>query len=416
VQVNQSHEEFWFDENRWVISYGGAGSGKSFTTAQKILTRLVSEENHRFLIVRKVAKTLRPSVFQLFKDVISTAGLTSQFKVNKSDMTITNTMNDSMLLFFGLDDIEKLKSIQGITSIWIEEASECDKGDIMELNRRLRGFTPYYKQIIITFNPISHLHWLKEHFFDNPNMTASRYKTTYLDNAFIDDEYKTEIEDIRHYDIQQYNIYALGEWGVLNTNIIYFNYKYQEHTTDKTVDDFDVLHVGLDFNIAGCVVIVGGEINNTMHIVDVIISHDTQAIVDDLVRYADKKVLLYPDMSSKARKTNSSRSDLDILIQAKYKIIRLNNDSDSNGRVRNRINAVNKKLADSELLLNTSIKGVQRLSHALQSHAYNEKTGEPEKEDAHIKGSIDDFTDSLGYMIGRRYPIKGQKTIIHKGT
>ena len=48
---------------------------------------------------------------------------------------------------------------------------------------------------------------------------------------------------------------------------------------------------------------------------------------------------------------------------------------------------------------------MQRLSHALQSHAYNEKTGEPEKEDAHVKGSIDDFTDSFGYFIGRRYPI-----------
>jgi len=311
-----------------------------------------------------------------------------------------------MLLFFGLDDIEKLKSIQGITSIWIEEASECDKGDIMELNRRLRGFTPYYKQIIITFNPISHLHWLKEHFFDNENMTASLYKTTYKDNAFIDDEYKKEIEDIQHYDIQQYNIYALGEWGVLNTNIIYFNYKWKEHISTKTVNDFEVLHVGIDFNIGGCVVVVSGEIGRVSHIVEVIISHNTEAIVEDLKRFSDKRLLLYPDMSGKARKTNSSRSDLDILTQAGYKIQRLNNDSDSNGRVRNRINAVNRKLANNELLLNTEVKGVQRLSHALQSHAYNEKTGEPEKEDAHVKGSIDDFTDSLGYYIGRRYPIR----------
>lgn len=90
-------------------------------------------------------------------------------------MTITNTRNGSTLLFMGLDNIEKLKSIQGITGIWIEEVSECQKGDILELNRRLRGETKYYKQIILTFNPISHLHWLKEHFFDNPNSKASIY-------------------------------------------------------------------------------------------------------------------------------------------------------------------------------------------------------------------------------------------------
>lgn len=320
-------------------------------------------------------------------------------------MTITNINNESMLLFFGLDDIEKLKSIQGITGIWLEEASEMDKGDVMELNRRLRGHTPYYKQIIITFNPISHLHWLKEHFFDNPESKASIYKTTYLNNSFIDEEYKQEIEDIKHYDIQQYNIYALGEWGVLNTNIIYFNYDYRKHHTTKTEDDFSVLHVGIDFNISGCVVVVSGEENGIVHVVNVIISHDTEAIVDDLQRYSDKRLLLYPDMSGGARKTNSSKSDLDILKQrGGYQIVS-RTDGDGNGRVRNRINSANRKLSKDEVLLNTSVKSVQRLSHALQSHAYNEKTGEPEKEDAHVQGSIDDFTDSFTYYLGRRFPI-----------
>ncbi len=158
------------------------GSGKSYTTAQKLLLRILTEENHRILVVRKVAKTLRVSVFQLFRDLIGQLGLYDEFNINKSDMTITYKKNNSQLLFFGLDDIEKLKSIQGITSIWIEEASECDRGDILELNRRLRGHTPYYKQIIITFNPISHLHWLKEHFFDTQADNVQIYKTTYLDN------------------------------------------------------------------------------------------------------------------------------------------------------------------------------------------------------------------------------------------
>ena len=230
---NISHKPFFEDKSRWLISYGGAGSSKSYSTAQKILLdRIMQEPSHRYLVVRKVAKTLRVSVFQLFKDLISQLGEFENFKINKSDMTIEYLPNGSQLLFFGLDDIEKLKSIQGISSIWVEEASECEQGDILELNRRLRGNTASYKQIILTFNPISHLHWLKTHFFDNPNSKASIYRTTYLDNKFIDDEYKQEIEDIKNYDIQQYNIYALGEWGILNQNIVYFNYKHDKHFTE----------------------------------------------------------------------------------------------------------------------------------------------------------------------------------------
>lgn len=51
--------------------YGGAGSGKSRFVGQKILFRVLTEEKHRFLITRKVAKTMRESVFRLFCNYIS---------------------------------------------------------------------------------------------------------------------------------------------------------------------------------------------------------------------------------------------------------------------------------------------------------------------------------------------------------
>ena len=69
---NKSHKDFFDDTTRWLISFGGAGSAKSYSTAQKILLdRIMQEPNHKYLVCRKVAKTLRVSVFQLFKDLIS---------------------------------------------------------------------------------------------------------------------------------------------------------------------------------------------------------------------------------------------------------------------------------------------------------------------------------------------------------
>jgi len=315
-------------------------------------------------------------------------------------MTITYLPNNSMLMFFGLDDIEKLKSIQGITGIWCEEASEMDKGDILELNRRLRGITPYYKQFILTFNPISHLHWLKEHFFDNPQNKASIYKTTYLDNRFIDEEYKQELEDIKHYDEQQYRIYALGEWGVLNNNVIHHRYKYQEHISDKTVNDFYTLHIGIDFNIGGCVgVVLGEDTNGIAHVVDEFVSYDTEAIINDLkVRYHNKEITLYPDASGSNRSTSSRQTDVDMLMAAGFYC----NVPEANGAVATRYNACNRKFMNNEILINPNT--APRTNESLQVHAYDEK-GQPEKFTDHAGGAIDDYTDSFGYIIVRLYPI-----------
>lgn len=398
LQANKSHKAIFEDENRFLIVYGGAGSGKSVAVMQKILIRVLSEENHRFVIARKVARTLRVSVFQLFKDLISSLDLEDNFKINKTDMTITNIKNNSQLLFFGLDNIERLKSIAGITGIFVEEASETEQKDILELNRRLRGETKYYKQIILTFNPISHLHWLKAHFFDNPASKAHIYKTTYLDNSFIDEEYKQELEDIKNYDEQQYRIYALGEWGVLNGNIIHHRFNKDIHISNKTIHDFKVLCIGIDFNIGGCVAVVEGEdTDGISHIVEDFYAYDTENMIIELKnRYPDKIVNLYPDVSGGNRHTSSTVTDIDMLRQAGFYCVV----PESNGATSTRYNACNRRFINSLIKINPVT--AKKTFEALQLHSYDDK-GMPEKFTTHP--AIDDYTDSFGYVIGRKYPI-----------
>lgn len=398
LQANKSHKAIFEDENRFLIVYGGAGSGKSVAVMQKILIRVLSEENHRFVIARKVARTLRVSVFQLFKDLISSLDLEDNFKINKTDMTITNIKNNSQLLFFGLDNIERLKSIAGITGIFVEEASETEQKDILELNRRLRGETKYYKQIILTFNPISHLHWLKAHFFDNPASKAHIYKTTYLDNSFIDEEYKQELEDIKNYDEQQYRIYALGEWGVLNGNIIHHRFNKDIHISNKTIHDFKVLCIGVDFNIGGCVAVVEGEdTDGISHIVEDFYAYDTENMIIELKnRYPDKIVNLYPDVSGGNRHTSSTVTDIDMLRQAGFYCIV----PESNGATSTRYNACNRRFMNGLIKVNPIT--AKKTYEALQLHSYDDK-GMPEKFNTHP--AIDDYTDSFGYIIGRKYPI-----------
>lgn len=148
---------------RYLHFYGSAGSGKSeWVAAGKILLRAMNEEGHRFLYYRKVAKTIRNSQFQLFKDIIARWKVTDLFKINKTDMNIIYRPNGSELIASGLDDVEKLKSITGLTGTWGEEMTEMTEDDFDQIDLRMRGFTKYYKQHIFSYNPIDDQHWLKK--------------------------------------------------------------------------------------------------------------------------------------------------------------------------------------------------------------------------------------------------------------
>ncbi len=231
IIVNPKFLPHWHTRARYLVLYGGSGSGKSVFVSQKVLLRCLEEPGHRFLCVRKVAATVKNSIFALFSDLLSQYGLTDKVKANKSDHSFTFP-NGSMILTSGLDDVEKLKSIAGISSVWVEEATELEQADFDQLDLRLRGQTVSYKQICVTFNPIDESHWLKGRFFDQPDKEVVTVHSTYRDNAFIDADYKRLLEQRVRHDENLYRIYVRGEWGRLRTGQeFYSSFKRSRHVT-----------------------------------------------------------------------------------------------------------------------------------------------------------------------------------------
>ena len=82
--LNPVYIPYLYDQHRYLVLKGGADAGKSHFACQKILYRTMTEEGHRFLIIRKVKDTLRKSVFQLFQDYILKWDLWDEFKINKT--------------------------------------------------------------------------------------------------------------------------------------------------------------------------------------------------------------------------------------------------------------------------------------------------------------------------------------------
>jgi phage terminase large subunit len=165
--------------------------------------------------------------------------------------------NGYQAVFRGLDDIEKVKSstpLKGVfTDIWIEEATELTEDIIGTLRKRLRGKTgtDQRKTITLTFNPIYKTHWIYKKYFlhnwiEGENLYQSDdlliLKTTYKDNRFLthDDIYELENEK----DEYLYNVYTLGNWGVLG-DLIFTNWETRDLT--EIIPHFDYIRNGLDF-------------------------------------------------------------------------------------------------------------------------------------------------------------------------
>lgn len=242
--TNDVYIPYYLNKSRYLVLYGGAGSGKSRFVAQKIVLRMLTETEHRFLVTRKTEKSLRKSAHQLLIDTIEDMGLAKLFKYSKSptgEMTIS-CINGNTILFVGVDNTEKLKSIEKISAIWIEEASELTLDDFTQLDLRLRGKLKNYKQIILSFNPINSKHWLKKRFFDYKDMDALILHTTYFHNRFLDDKYIEVLNSLKVTNFSYYEIYALGKWGVLKGKI------YTEYTIiDEMPKDATIHRWGQDF-------------------------------------------------------------------------------------------------------------------------------------------------------------------------
>ena len=341
VDYNDSFEYFIFKcQERYAIIYGGAGSGKSFAVAQKIIHRCLNRrEHHRFLVVRKLKNTIEESVFSLIRSLIIDYGLESYCTINKTKMSFqfSKEFNNNEIITTGIDDPEKLKSIHGITSVWIEEATELDEKDERQINLRIRGETDSYKQIVMTFNPISSDHWIYKRFFDKEHRRTKGVYTmhsNFKDNFFLDKEYVQELITDYEKDPNQKRIYVDGEWGRPKLGgEFYSSFSYDRHVGMFEFNPDVPLHLSFDFNVNPYmpatiwqIISEEREINGTIkryydaRCIDLITLENPRNKTEDLcdefmIRYPDERVglYIYGDASGRVKSTTSNEHNYDII-------------------------------------------------------------------------------------------------------
>jgi phage terminase large subunit len=263
--MNRKYYPLLYNTDRELVVWGSAGSGKSHFCAQKVIIRVVTEPvKHRILVVRRFAPSLLRSAWRLILDYIYEWGLQSYFKVHKKEMILTFKPNGNEIMFAGIDDESKIKSIEKITSIWVEEANQLQYKHILQLKLRLRPRFNSYPQFMTSYNPIKTAWTYKYDYIDDKHLTYRKkvinkikykgeiidypsYKTvvhtTYKDNKYLPAEYIASLENMANLDRSHYLIYAKGLYADIE-NLVFPNiHKVEEFPRIK----YDFEGYGLDF-------------------------------------------------------------------------------------------------------------------------------------------------------------------------
>lgn len=265
-EVNPRFRDFLFDwSQKFYFLVGGYGSSKSYHVALKLILKLL-QEKRTALVVREVYDTHRDSTFSLLEEIITDLGLDHKIRCVSSPMQI-RFPNGSKIIFKGMDKPAKLKSINNVSIVWVEECSEVKYDGFKELLGRLRHPTLKLHMILST-NPVSKGNWSYKHFFkDEANQffvldddelykkkTIIKNNTYYHhstadDNLFLPESYIEQLEDLKSHDPDLYRIARKGRFGV-NGKLVLPQFEVMEH--EKVMNairaiDRPILKNGMDF-------------------------------------------------------------------------------------------------------------------------------------------------------------------------
>lgn len=250
-KVSPAFEDFIFNwDYETYLLLGGYGSGKSYHTAFKIVLKLL-EEKRKCLVVRQVYDTIQESCYDLFCEILDDMGLltSSPYEYRKNRNLVLalksplrfNFHNGSKIIFKGLDKPEKVKSINNVSIVWLEECSEIRFAAYEELLGRIR--TPNVSMhFFLSCNPVGRENWVYRHFFcrldddgdeevivDENKLYEKKclvhdgvyyHHSLPTDNPWLPWQYLKRLDGLQKYDTYLYMVARWGRFGATGTRVL----------------------------------------------------------------------------------------------------------------------------------------------------------------------------------------------------
>lgn len=244
--INDHFEKVVFDWNyQTYLLIGGYGSSKSHNGYTKVILKCLEEPGRTVLAVRKYKSSMRNSSYSLCKKIIKQ--MNAEHLVRFIDSRLeAEFVNNSRIIFTGIDDPEKIKSVDDISIVVCEEASELNYSVYTELLGRIRHMT-FSNHFILMSNPTNLNNWLYKHFFksnyvdeisgrniekimlDDKELYKKREmfkNNTYYhhsivdDNYFVPEDYINRLNEMKVYDPDRYRVGRLGQFGLSGIKVL----------------------------------------------------------------------------------------------------------------------------------------------------------------------------------------------------
>ncbi len=234
-----------------LILKGGRGSGKSSYISLEILLQLLRHPDCHAVVLRKVGGTMRTSVYAQICWAIAALGLGHKFRCTVSPMECTYLPTGQKILFFGLDDAGKLKSVRApfgyIGLAWFEELDQFDGPEevrsVEQSVFRGGGFSLAFK----SFNPPAMgRSWVNQYVLE-PREGRRVLHSTYKDLPphWLGPRFLADAEHLKQVNPVAYRHEYLGE--VVGSGAAVFDNLRLEPIPDETIAAFDRLYHGVDW-------------------------------------------------------------------------------------------------------------------------------------------------------------------------
>ena len=246
---DRKHDDYWLE--------GGRGSAKSSFWSQIVPEELENNPNWCAICIRKVANTLKDSVYSQLEWGMDNLSETFPF-INenwvktKSPLEMRNKKTGQMIYFRGADDPGKIKSIKPPKNMYIaiiiyEEFDQMTgMNEVRKIDQSVKRGGNEFMTFRIYNTPKS-----KKHFVNvekrSPNPKRLVHKSTYLDAPvdWLGQPFFDDAELLKQNNPVAFKNEYLGEETGDGGNV-FENVELRE-ITDEEIENFDYLYQGMDF-------------------------------------------------------------------------------------------------------------------------------------------------------------------------
>ena len=404
IRLTKPQSRFFISQAKYPLFCGGFGSGKSETLFIKLLAEKIARPHVDLGYFAPSYQLIRDIAYGRIQALLDRMNI--EHKLNKADNNLylqgygkiifrTLEVPERIIGFeiFSayLDEIDTMRD-STVQEAWNKVIARCrqiDPDAPDDMNRVLSATTPEgYK--------FCYRRWEKD-----PVPGYQIYKAPTTSNPYLPADYIQSLRD--SYPANLIEAYINGEFVNLTSKTVYSNFDRRTHHSELTTEDFEQLHIGMDFNINNMAATVHGITNDNVPVAVAEFTEikDTPAMIDAIkFKYPHHDITVYPDSSGQTASTmDANVSDLTLLRKAEFQL----KYRSKNPLRRDRILAMQSAFRNGQdhigYFVNTDM--CPEYTNALEQQVFD-KNGVPEKDPG---SNVDDLNDSGGYFINYMFPV-----------